>query len=222
VPIVYSDGSTPVLAADLTFTAFISARPLDILTEVTYGCAVWDDAGGAGLMVECSMFTELWDIGETLLIHVVGAGSNYSNCEWGTAQCVLGWDNPQYVSGLTLGRDNAHEITMVPVVYSDGVTPILVEDLHFDAFISTRPWHMIHETTPCNCVDDHPDGYGVAVDIECGLFPLAWAFGETLIANITGDGSNYTGPESGEFQCLLAEDQVYWITRWQNPIEGGK
>ncbi len=101
-PIYYSDGVTPTLAADLTFEAWISTRPADVIDETTIGNAVWDDpevfTGAIG--VECSAFSQgIWAPGETLIVVVHGAGSNYTQAETETFVIILNNENPQWATG---------------------------------------------------------------------------------------------------------------------------
>jgi len=99
VPIVYSDGITPVLAMDLTFVAYIDTRPREQLTETSTGSAVWDDVSGAGAMVDCEHFPTFWSIGEILIMEITGAGSNYTHPETGVFTLELNNDDPQYAYG---------------------------------------------------------------------------------------------------------------------------
>jgi hypothetical protein len=98
-PIVYSDGMTPVLAADLTFNAWITTNPADIITETTPGCAVYDDVGGAGALVECSQFQAVWNVGDVLMVELTGAGSNYTQAETELFSVTLNDENPQFADG---------------------------------------------------------------------------------------------------------------------------
>ena len=96
VPIVYSDGTTPVLAADLTFDAWIVGNEGDVITETSSGNAVWDDVAGAGALIECSGFTAVWNVGDVLMVEFTGAGSNYTQAETELFSITLDDNNPQY------------------------------------------------------------------------------------------------------------------------------
>jgi hypothetical protein len=99
VPIVYSDGMTPVLAADLTFDAWIVGNEGDVIDETTTGNAVWDDVAGAGAQIECSQFTDVWQAGDVLMVEFTGAGSNYPQAETELFSIVLNDQNPQWADG---------------------------------------------------------------------------------------------------------------------------
>lgn len=98
-PIVYSDGVTPVLAADLTFDAYIQTRPGEVIHETTSGCAVYDDVGGAGAFIECSSFTTIWAVGDVMVVVFTGSGSNYSQSETQEFLITLTNENPQFAAG---------------------------------------------------------------------------------------------------------------------------
>lgn len=95
-PIVYSDGTTQVLGADMSFSAWITTRPAEIINQTTPGCGVADGMCWA----EASQFTTVWSAGETMILEITGTGSNYGgNTETEQFSIVLNSDNPQYPTG---------------------------------------------------------------------------------------------------------------------------
>jgi hypothetical protein len=95
-PIVYSDGSTQVLGADMSFDAWIETRPGEVISETFPGNGVADGM----CWVEASGFTTIWAIGETMIVEITGLGSNYGgNAETEQFSIVLNSDNPQYPTG---------------------------------------------------------------------------------------------------------------------------
>lgn len=72
-PITYSDMTTMVLAVDMSFEAWISTRPAEVISGASPGSTVADGM----LLLDVSAFPTAWAVGETLLMHVHGAGSNY-------------------------------------------------------------------------------------------------------------------------------------------------
>lgn len=206
-PIYYSDGTTLALGLDLHFCAYLSQNPWHLVDETTHDNAVWD----GGILVDLlSFFPDPWDIGDTVVVHIVGDGSNYSGPEAARHDVIVETEHPQYVLDFEgLGKTPSLPLTFVPLVYSNGHTPILPGDLHFDAFIATRPGEVLTETSAMNSVYETP--YGVTILIDCSGFPTPWQYGEVLTVQVTGDGTNYTGPESFEINQLLRPLTLNWF-----------
>ena len=94
-PIVYSDGTTTVLGADMTFTAYIETRPAEVITETTVGCGVYD----GGLFAEASAFPTNWAVDDVMIVEINGSGSNYTQAESEMFSITLNSDNPQNAAG---------------------------------------------------------------------------------------------------------------------------
>lgn len=206
-PIYYSDNTTIALGTDLHFHAYLSHNPWHLVDETTHDNGVWD----GGIWIDLlSFFPDPWGIGDTLVVYIVADGSNYVGPEAARHDVEVIVDHPQYVFDFEgLGKTPALPITFVPLVYSNGHTPILPPDLHFDAFITTRPEEILTEISPMNAVYDDP--YGVTVLIDCSGFPTPWQFNEVLTVQVTGDGSNHTGPESFEIHQILRPFSLHWF-----------
>jgi hypothetical protein len=79
-------------------------------------------------------------------------------------------------------------------MYSDQATTVLEADMHYDAWLTERPTEHIYVDGPD---PEHlADGF---FQVELSEFPTEWSAGEHLMVEITGDGSNYTQPETQLF-----------------------
>lgn len=206
-PVYYSDDATLALGSDLHFHAYLSHNPWHLVDETGIDNITWD----GGLLVDLlSFIPDQWDVGDTLVIHIVADGSNYVGPEAAGHVVIVTIDVPQYVDDFDgLGKTPALPMTFVPMVYSNEHTPILPPDFHFDAFITARPTEVLTELSHVNAVYEDP--YGVTIRIECSAFPTPWRFEEVLKIQVTGDGTNYTGPESFEISQVLSPFTHHWF-----------
>ena len=97
-----------------------------------------------------------------------------------------------------------HPVIYDPIVYSDGITPVLASDITFMAYVSTRPGEQLTENSTGCAAWDGPSGGCIMVD--CEQFPTFWSLGEILVIEISAAGSNYTQAESGVFTVELTND----------------
>gem|GEM_PF-3136773 len=97
-----------------------------------------------------------------------------------------------------------HPIICDPIVYSDGITPVLASDITFVAYVSTRPNEQLTENSTGCAVWNGPSGGGIMVDSD--QFPTFWTLGEILVIELSGAGSNYIEDESGVFTVELTVD----------------
>jgi len=65
-----SEGAIPA-KGEITFRAFITSRPEDVLTESSPGCGYEEGYW----FVQCASFRRGWDIGETLAVHITHVGT---------------------------------------------------------------------------------------------------------------------------------------------------
>lgn len=112
--------------------------------------------------------------------------------------------------GLAFAQPLPHPVIFYPIRYSDNVTPVLEQDLHFIAWLQHNPSATTNENTIGNAVWSDANGGGIQV--ECSAFPGWWQVGQVLWVIIIGDGSNYTQAESDTFSIVLTSDPVQWAT----------
>jgi hypothetical protein len=65
---IYSDGTVPVVAGEVTFGAYITTRPEELLTEMVPGCASFYSPPDWWVIIQCATFPTPWSVGETLHI----------------------------------------------------------------------------------------------------------------------------------------------------------
>jgi hypothetical protein len=88
--ILYSDGTVPAISGEVTFTAYITTRPGETLTETSTGCGSEYYAPDYWCWVECGNFPTPWVAGETCRIDFVGDGTSHpGGAESNTLDVVL-------------------------------------------------------------------------------------------------------------------------------------
>ena len=205
-PIVYSDETTVPLGGDIHFLSYITERPAETLNESSLGAVVWD----GGLQFDISAFATAWAPGETLVIEIRADGSNYAGPEGEDIILIITSGGSQSIDAV-LEPLSGETVILVPLFYSDGITPMLVEDASITAFITTRPTEVVSGDSTTGNVIHHAWGTAVRVDKEEFLTP--WSAGEILSLTVDGEGSNYTGPESFDAVVTLTTDVFTWMTR---------
>jgi len=205
-PIVYSDETTVPLGGDLHFLTFITERPGETLNETSLGAVVWD----GGLQFDISAFPTAWAPGETLVIGITADGSNYYGPEGTDIILILSSGGSQSTNAV-LEPIPGETVILVPMYYSDGVTPLLLEDTSVTAFITIRPSEIVTGDSTSGNVISHQ--WGTAVRVDANEFPTPWSMGEIISLTVDGEGSNYTGPESFEVLITLTPDVFTWMTR---------
>jgi hypothetical protein len=72
----YSNGTVPQITGEVTFTAYITTRPGETLTETSIGCGSEYYAPDYWCWVECGNFPTPWAVGETLRIDFILDGTS--------------------------------------------------------------------------------------------------------------------------------------------------
>jgi hypothetical protein len=114
--------------------------------------------------------------------------------------CVLLW------ALCSSAQPTNHSIIFSPVYYSDNTTIAFGADLHFHAYLSRNPWHLVDETTHDNAVWDG----GILVDL-LSFFPDPWDIGDTVVVYIVADGSNYVGPEAARHEVEVITEHPQYV-----------
>ncbi len=209
-PVYFSDGATHPLGADLHFDAYVSVRPDEHLDEISPGGLLADGY----VQLECASFPTQWSPGETLVVYIIADGSNWYGPEGGEFRVELTSGGAQTFPA-TLAPMPEQTVILVPLHYGDGLTPMLVRDVYFTAYISIRPGEIVAGDAINGGVFEHP--YGTAIRVDREEFPTTWTMAEELVLDITGDGSNYTGPEAIEIRIHLTPYTLYWARRLPAP-----
>jgi hypothetical protein len=87
--IKYANGTVPAVNGEVTFTAFITARPGETLTEISTGCGSEYYDPDYWCWVEVGNFPTPWSVGETCQIDFVGDGTTGGSQESNSLQVVL-------------------------------------------------------------------------------------------------------------------------------------
>ncbi|MBM4090733.1 MAG: hypothetical protein FJ276_15125, partial [Planctomycetes bacterium] len=97
---VTSSDGTPPLTNGLVFTAYISTRPVDQLTQESTGSGVASDGTSTFYFVDCSRFTNAppWQVGEQLVVEM----TNSMNGEFARESIVLTTNHPQASANIRL------------------------------------------------------------------------------------------------------------------------
>jgi hypothetical protein len=143
-PIVYSDGSTTVLAVDMHYDAWMTERPGEHIIRNGPDEQYFFDGA---LQVELSEFPTPWAAGNHLMLTITGDGSNYTQAETQTfGPLVITAENPQTWIGE--GPNNSFvlpvELTSFSANTSDGkvtlswITASEVENIGFNVLRSTE------------------------------------------------------------------------------------
>ena len=110
------------------------------------------------------------------------------------------------ICGQAAAQTPPYPVLLTPVVYSDMTTVVLGADMSFQAWIVGNEADIIDLTSPGVAVGD---GW---IMFDLSVLPTAWEYGDTLVVNVHGDGSNYPQPEDREFRGILAAQGIQWIT----------
>ncbi|HEX9934596.1 MAG TPA: hypothetical protein VGB38_05305, partial [bacterium] len=192
----YSGGGYP---SSLSFSAYITSRPLDVLTQSSSGCSY--DAASGSWVVQCNSFTSAWAVGDVLHIEFNdGAGGT------GSDDVTLTSNSYDDAGTTVLSSPVVNRQIMVKCTTGTGVVPQITVDGVSYSSPQTFTWAQgsIHTLSVSS-----PQSGGTGTQ---SVF-YAWSDGGS-------QSHSYTVPSSDQTVVAIFMTQ-YQLSTAENPDAGG-